>query len=107
MLESIPSSILVSILRVFDCIVLVPPPLLYIPAIDMLRVSGRMIFFMGFRDSIIFIFLVVLHILTNVPVLLRRGIFQVTPGTNVSRFAITVVDNIISDFLCKTCFGVF
>ena len=55
----------------------------------------------------VFILLVVLHFLINVPVLLRGGIFQVILVTNVPRFDIEVTDDIPSSFLCKTCLWVF
>ena len=52
-------------------------------AISLTRVSGGTVFFKGFRDSIVFILLIVLYSLMNAPVLLRSGIFQVTLDTTL------------------------
>ena len=98
---------MVSILIVLACIVLFLYPLLYATVISLLRVSGGTVFLRGFRDSIVLIVLLVLHTLMDVPVLLRVGIFQVTPGTNVSRFSTSVEDNIIYSLLYKNGLGVF
>ena len=92
-LESITSSVLVNMLVLL--------PLLSTPKIDFLGVSGEMVFFRGFRDSVVFIFLIVLHNLMNVPVLIRCVIFEVTFGTDVSRLATAVADDITFDFLYK------
>ena len=75
--------------------------------VSLLRVSGVAFFFSGSRDSILLIFLGVLHILMNLPVLLRGGVFQVTLKNNVSRFATEVADNILSGFLSKICLRYF
>ena len=94
-------------LRVLACAVLVSSTLLSTTKISRLRVIGGTVFFSGFRDSIDFIVLVVLDRLTNLTVPLRGRIFQVTPGTNMSRFSTEVADNILSRFLCKTFFEDF
>ena len=78
---------------------MVLPPLFFALVIDLLIVSGGTVFFGGFRDSMVFVFLVVLHSLVNLSVLLRGVIFKVTLRTNVSRFVPTVSENIISGFL--------
>ena len=74
-------------------------PLFSTTDIAMLIVSVGTVLLGGFRDSLVFIFLVVLHIPMDLPVLLRGEIFPVTPGTNLSRFAKVVADNIISGFM--------
>ena len=78
-------------------------PLLSTPDISMLRVSGGTVFFRGFRDSMVFIFLVVLHIKMNLPVLLWGVLHQFRLRTNVSKFDKSLADNILYIFMCITC----
>ena len=99
---------MVSMLRGFSCFGLVVLfSMLSIHDIALLIVSGGTILLRYFRYPIVFISLVVLHNLMHIPVLIRCGIFQITPGTYVSRFSTTVVDNVLSGFLWKFIRGFF